>query len=270
MLDRDKGEGNGAEASQRLGDYLDLPMFLLAVLFTLLAFVHWSGMAKGMWYEPLLVMQWLLWAVFVCEYSARLALTHQRVRYLRRHWLDLLVVLVPFLGFFRLIAALLPILRLALFGEWLVHSYGRILKQRKLGRLLLVSILVTFIAATLEFLFEAGTRGTTMHTYGDALWWAAATTTTVGNQLYPITPGGEVVAFLLMLYAPGVFSYVTSSIASVLIGGDAQQDPDVNETPASGAPPAQLDANLLSKEDIETLRSILDRAEAHRRHHGAS
>jgi len=51
----------------------------------------------------------------------------------------------------------------------------------------------------------------------------AATVTRVANQLYPVTTGGEIVAFLLMVYAVVVFAYLASSMASALIGGDAQQ-----------------------------------------------
>ncbi len=57
------------------------------------------------------------------------------------------------------------------------------------------------LAAVLEYILENGASGGTITTFGQALWWGAATVTRVANQLYPVTTGGEIVAFLLMVYA---------------------------------------------------------------------
>jgi hypothetical protein len=46
--------------------------------------------------------------------------------------------------------------------------------------------------------------------------------TTVASQYAPVTTRGEIVSFLLMLYAVLVFTYFMSSLASALIGGDQQ------------------------------------------------
>jgi voltage-gated potassium channel len=56
--------------------------------------------------------------------------------------------------------------------------------------LLAVGILI-FVCAALVRSFEAGVRGSKIHCYTDALWWAVATVTTVGyNDKVPLTPGG--------------------------------------------------------------------------------
>jgi hypothetical protein len=77
-------------------------------------------------------------------------------------------------------------------------------------------------------------------------------------------PGGEVVAFLFMLYALGVFSYLTSAVASALIAGDAQRRADQTAAPGqdgAAAVPAEQNGLHLSQEEIAALRSILQRAE---------
>jgi len=170
------------------------------------------------------------------------------------------------------------------------HPHLAILRKRKLGRLLLVTALVVLLAAVLEYICENGARGGTITTFGQALWWAAATVTTVANQLYPVTTGGEIVAFLLMVYAVVVFAYLASSMASALISGDAQQaaqQPNQPNQPNQGGqtsqtsqtgqpsiPPAgeapglnRADAGgyvALSQGERDTLRALLDRTQAAR------
>lgn len=49
----------------------------------------------------------------------------------------------------------------------------------------------------------------------DALWWAFVTMTTVGyGDKYPVTPGGRLLAALLMISGVGLFGTFTGFIAS--------------------------------------------------------
>lgn len=246
---------------QRISRYLDIPMSLISVLLVLIAILLLSGKTNATWTARLLVAQWILWALFALEFLIKLVLSPRKTHYLRRHWPDVIVVIFPFIGFLRLLAAIPPIIRLIVVGPWDVEPYLRILRRRKLGKLIIISAIVLLIAATLEYLFEAGARGATIHSFGDAVWWAAATVTTIANELYPVTPGGEIVAFLLMLYAVGFFSYLTSSLVSVLVGGDAQRD----VTAAQGAEQERENRILaevkLTQEEVEALRAILERVE---------
>jgi voltage-gated potassium channel len=283
--------------------YLNLPVALAAILFVLIAFTHISGTGtvpwrRHFWHGPSVVLLWLIWAFFLGEFVAKFALAPHKPTYLRRHWVDALVALLPVCGVLRLIEVVLisPLIRVVR-GEK-PHPHLAILAKRKLDKLALTSVLVILIAACLAYIFENGAKGSPIQTFGDALWWAAATATTVGNQLYPVTIPGEILAFALMLFAIGVFSYLTSSLASALIGGDADEtakDSDRSDTSsqdqgAQGSPaPAQPGAKgvgpantasapsasaaaplsqpshngagsvTLSPDEIAALRALLDR-----------
>jgi hypothetical protein len=66
------------------------------------------------------------------------------------------------------------------------------------------------------------------------------------------------VGFLLLLYAIGVSPYVIASIASVLVGLDAQQ---ASEPPTIEEPTAEEgDGVRLSRSDLEALQRILERS----------
>jgi voltage-gated potassium channel len=123
-------------------------------------------------------------------------------------------------------------------------------RRRRLGQLALVSVL---IGAAAGYVLEAGAPDAPITGFGDALWWSAALVTTVGSELYPVTAPGRVLGIVLMLYAVGVFSYFIASIASVLVGLDAQQPPD--ESTDKGI------AVRLNPDEIEALRSVLKKTE---------
>ncbi len=42
-------------------------------------------------------VSYIIWAIFAVELSVRTFLSEQRIRYLIRHWYDVLIVVVPFL-----------------------------------------------------------------------------------------------------------------------------------------------------------------------------
>lgn len=55
-------------------------------------------------------------------------------------------------------------------------------------------------------------------TFGDALWWAVSTVTTVGyGDVIPESPGGRVVATALMLTGLGLIPLITSVVVSILV-----------------------------------------------------
>ena len=67
-------------------------------------------------------------------------------------------------------------------------------------------------------LFEENAKGSNIHDYPDALWWAIVTVTTVGyGDRYPVTEGGRAVAVILMLVGIGLIGVLTATVASVFI-----------------------------------------------------
>ena len=56
----------------------------------------------------------------------------------------------------------------------------------------------------------------------DALWWSAATISTVGyGDIYPITAAGRVIAIFTMVIGVSSFAVVTAKVAQFLIRNDA-------------------------------------------------
>ena len=242
----------------RLDRYLDVPLALASVVMVLLAVIELSGEVGGPWRGRLAALGWSLWGLFFVEFAVKFALAPVKRAYLRRNWIDVLVLLVPFLRFLKVLSVLratraLPLFRLAVFGGRGSGAALVLLRRRRLGQLALVSALVVLLGAAAGLLLERGASGSTIRDFGDGLWWSGALVTTVGSELYPVTAGGRVLGFLLMLYAVGIFSYFIASIASVLVGIDSEQTPEGAGREGGGI---RLDA-----EEAATLRRILGRAE---------
>jgi voltage-gated potassium channel len=243
---------------ERLDRYLDLPLALASVVMVLIAVIEIGGDVAEPWDARLKILGWALWGLFFVEFAAKFALAPNKRAYLKRNPLDVIVLLVPFLRFLRVLQVLratraLPVLRLLIFGGRGSGAAVVLLRRRRLGQLALVSVLVVLIGAAAGFVLEAGAPGAAITGFGDALWWSAALVTTVSSELYPVTVPGRVLGIFLMLYAVGVFSYFIASIASVLVGLDAQQPPDE---------PAEAGITVrLNPDEIEALRSVLKKTE---------
>jgi len=51
-----------------------------------------------------------------------------------------------------------------------------------------------------------------------AIWWSIVTLTTVGyGDISPVTPGGRVVAVVIMFFGIGVLGMLSASLAALLI-----------------------------------------------------
>jgi voltage-gated potassium channel len=85
-------------------------------------------------------------------------------------------------------------------------------------------IAIMFVSAGLEVAFEAHAKGSTIHNYGDALWWSVVTVTSVGyGDESPVTAAGRAVAVVLMITGIALFGVVAASIASYFVEQDSDR-----------------------------------------------
>lgn len=82
--------------------------------------------------------------------------------------------------------------------------------RRGVGYALALTVLVALGAGGLFALLEPGSR-----TFGDAMWWAVVTITTVGyGDIIPATPLGRIAGVVVMLMGIGFVAILTAAIAA--------------------------------------------------------
>lgn len=82
----------------------------------------------------------------------------------------------------------------------------------------LFAALLVFLCAGLVTISERNARGANIHEFGQGLWWAIVTVTTVGyGGRYPVTPMGQGIAVVLMLAGIGLIGALTATVASYFV-----------------------------------------------------
>lgn len=172
-------------------------------------------------------IDYFVWAAFAIEYGVKLYLTPERRHFFTHHLVELAVVALPLLRPLRALR-LLRILNIARAGVILTNALRRvrgILTHHGLHYVLIVVLGVIVVCAALEYGFEQDARASTIQNFGDALWWAIATVTTVGyGDKYPVSAGGRGVAVVLMVVGIGLLGVLTATVASYFVGAAANED----------------------------------------------
>ncbi|MEV0061813.1 potassium channel family protein [Nocardia sp. NPDC050718] len=193
---------------QRWEQATNLPMMTLAVLFLLM--YAWRVLDTDA--SPTLdaCLVWAdvaIWAVFAVDFAVRLRLSTDRRRFVRKHPLDLLVVLVPPFRPLRLVRAALLLLDTL---NRAMHPRTRLVAFVGTG-----SLLILLLSSLAFFDAEFGAPDSKITSFGDALWWSAVSVTTVGyGDVYPVTFEGRLVALVLMTLGIGLISFAIGTMTS--------------------------------------------------------
>lgn len=207
------------EAAER---FTEIPMLVLSLVMLPLLLVPWILDLSGSIRDAFFVIDWMIWAMFALELGVKTYLAPARIIYLRRHWFDLCLVVLPFLRPLRVIRSarairVLRATRAMIFAVRSVHSVKEILTEHGLQYVLLIGFLLVIGSAGVMTLFEQGGDGS-IKDFDDGLWWAVTTITTVGyGDKFPVTPEGKGVAVLLMLVGISLFSLLTANMAAFLV-----------------------------------------------------
>jgi voltage-gated potassium channel len=167
---------------------------------------------------------WVVWAIFFIEYLVLLATSSERARYIKRNPLNLAVVVLSYphlplaFGLVRLARFVRFVRLLRLMGVTVraIEALRTIFWRRGLVGVAAISCFIIFAGGAGLTLLEPQTvRGG----FGDGIWWAIVTASTVGyGDIAPSTGVGRVIAVLLMLCGVGLVSTLAASITSYFLG----------------------------------------------------
>ena len=152
-----------------------------------------------------------VWVLFGVDYLVRLALASSRSRWFLHHLSDLAVIALPILRPLRL-------LRLVTLVGIMQRSAGTALR----GRITLYTAgsaaLLIFTSALATLDAERHEPGSSIRSFGQALWWALTTITTIGyGDTVPASTQGRFIAALLMIGGVALIGVVTATLASWIV-----------------------------------------------------
>jgi len=154
------------------------------------------------------IVQWVSWIAFAADLILGLYKAKDKKKYLMKHPLEVAAVLLPFLRPLRL-------LRVISFGSLVIQKVAVGRQFAITIKVIITSIFVAYISAVQITIIERDIDGSNIKNFGDGLWWAITTVTTVGyGDRFPTTTEGRFLAVGLMIMGISLMGVITASVAS--------------------------------------------------------
>ncbi len=168
----------------------------------------------------LLTVQGVIWLIFLVDIIIRTLISQKSWKFLWTHPIDVIAVLVP---------AARPLKVLSAFtqGAAFASAKGRL---QTMQAVVLSVILLLWIGSVAVLSAEREVADSAINNFGDALWWAVVTVTTVGyGDFSPVSVTGRIVAVIMMLLGIALIGVVTASVAAWFVSvtsgeGDAADE----------------------------------------------
>ena len=169
--------------------------------------------------------------IFVAEYALRILTSPKKKEYIFSFYgiVDVLAIAPFFLFFLPLgnevlavravrILRIFRVVKLTRYAD-AMFRLGRALRASKEEAELFVvaTVILLFLASVGIYYFEHEAQPESFSSIPQSLWWAVCTLTTVGyGDVYPITVGGKLFTFLILMCGLGVIAVPAGLIASAL------------------------------------------------------
>lgn len=212
---------------ERATERLDPLMAWLGVVFALLvgyeiAVELGPGATRGVQ-----IAGWAIWAIFAAEFSAKLWLAPSKRTFLRRHVLQALGLLVPFLRFLRFVRLVrigraLPAGRVAAASYRSAGSSRRLFRSR-LGYLGALTSIAAIAVAELAFLFERDAEGGIFGSFGDALIWSTGVVVALSADPRPVSTGAQIAMLGGFVFGLLVVASLAGALGAFFLGGAREE-----------------------------------------------
>lgn len=225
---------NTAEREQyrilhRIEDWLEIPMLVLGLLWLWLLILEFTE-GLSIW------MEWLgtaIWVVFLIDFSLKLFLAPDKLRYLGNNWLTVLALLIPAIRIFRIfrVVRMLSAAR-AVRGLRLVRvitslnrgmkALGASMSRRGFEYVLALTLCVAFGGGAGMYAFEYDQPGG-FTSYWESVWWTSMIITSLGSAYWPQSEEGRTLCLLIAIYGFCVFGYLTATLATYFVGNESKE-----------------------------------------------
>jgi len=206
--------------------FLEWPMIVLTLLLIPIMAIPVMYDLSPAWGRVIYVVDVAIWGAFYFEMFIKLLVSKNRFSTVKRNWFLVLILLVPSFRLFKLarLARMLRVVRL-------LRLQSRVSALKEPPRKLFYSIeygIGALAAAIFVFAFilwqVENRAGGAIQTFGEALWWAVITMTTIGyGDVVPTSSAGRVVGGITAVAGVLVFMIITAKIASYFVHYKVQE-----------------------------------------------
>lgn len=166
--------------------------------------------------------------LFTFEYFLRLSVAENKLGYaLSFYGLIDLIAILPFyiasgvdlrsLRIFRMLR-LLRLMKLFRYSK-AAHRFSRafVMAKEEIALFSVITAMLLFLSSVGIYYFEHEAQPEVFKSVFHSLWWAVATLTTVGyGDIYPITVGGKIFTFFILMVGLGIVAVPAGLLASAL------------------------------------------------------
>ena len=171
--------------------------------------------------RALTIAGWTIWGIFLAEFLVKLWLAPRRLRFVRRHWLQVLMLAVPTLRVLRFVRLLrlgraLPAARVVS-SSYRTVGTARTLFRSRLGYLAGTAAVVAIALAELAFLFEHDARDPAFESFGDALLWGFSVVLALQGDPVPETVGARVAMLAGFVFGLVVVASLAGTVGAYFV-----------------------------------------------------
>ncbi|WP_428306982.1 ion transporter [Lacipirellula sp.] len=175
-------------------------------------------------------------AAFTVEYLLRLALAERKLHFAFSFFgiVDLLAILPFFIATGVDLRSIRAFRFLRLFRAFKIVRYSKairrfhrafVIAREELVLFVIITLMLLYFSAVGIYYFEHEAQPKQFASVFHSLWWSVATLTTVGyGDIYPVTVGGKIFTFGVLLIGLGIVSVPAGLVASALSKARAMED----------------------------------------------
>lgn len=210
-------------------------MAWLGVLFALLVGFDIAAEPARPWDRIIDWVGWTIWALFALEFGLQLWFAPNRRRYLRRHWWQPPMIVLPTLRVFRFFR-LVRLGRAFPAGRVVSSSYraagtAKVLLRSRTGYLAGLATVATIAVAELVYLFEREADEGIFDHFGEAILWSLAAVLALQGDPVPSSVGGQLAMILAFLTGLVVIAALAGTVGAYLVD-ERRERADASDTVA--------------------------------------
>ncbi|MBN1907551.1 MAG: ion transporter [Deltaproteobacteria bacterium] len=222
------------------GKVFDLFIQLLIIISIISFSIETIPNLRASTIKTLSIIETVTVTIFTLEYLIRLYVSKKKLKYIFSFYgiVDILAIAPSLLSTGVDLRSLRILRMLRLFRLFKLVRYNKAIKR--LGRALymareefvlfgITALMLLYLSAVGIYYFENEAQPEQFKSVFHSLWWAVATLTTVGyGDVYPITIGGKIFTFIILMIGLGIVAVPAGLLASSLSAARSENENNID------------------------------------------